>query len=217
MSMDAKIAMANGESQWITCELARRHGHLWRAKSGAIVTSSKTVKRDNCRLTVRDIDALNLPDKALFRQPLRVIVDTHLSVSKEAAIFQQPGKTLVATSTLMTVPQHDENVEYITLAEKDSLIDLNALFHVLGEREINDVLVEAGPTLTGALLQLGLVDELLVYIAPKLLGSKALSMANLPGFSKLSDALCGAFKEVERLGSDLFLVLKLDEFLYDHS
>jgi diaminohydroxyphosphoribosylaminopyrimidine deaminase/5-amino-6-(5-phosphoribosylamino)uracil reductase len=166
---------------------------------------------------VRDIDALNLPDEALFRQPLRVIIDTHLSVSKDAAIFHQSGKTLVATSELMTVPQHDENVEYINLAEKDGLIDLNALLQVLGEHQINDVLVEAGPTLTGALLQLGLVDELLIYIAPKLLGTEALSMANLPGFSKLSDALCGAFKEVERLGSDLYLVLRLDEFLYDNS
>ncbi|MBN9288608.1 MAG: riboflavin biosynthesis protein RibD [Gammaproteobacteria bacterium 39-13] len=222
MSLDGRVAMANGESQWITSVDSRADVQYWRARSGAILTGSQTVKQDNCRLTVRQMKTLDLPEIS-FQQPLRVIVDSKLSISAQAEIFCQPGRTVVATtSTLCSSKQkewinalplaHRSQVECIALAEKENHVDLLALMHWLGEREINDVLVETGPTLMGALLQQGLIDELLLYIAPKLLGSEAKGMIHIPGISKLADHIAGAFAEMEQVGSDLRLVVKLSDF-----
>jgi diaminohydroxyphosphoribosylaminopyrimidine deaminase/5-amino-6-(5-phosphoribosylamino)uracil reductase len=211
MSLDGRVAMENGESQWITSPEARKQGQLWRARSGAILTGSATVLHDNCRLTVRDIERLGLKNESLFRQPLRVIIDSTLSVPGSFAIFHQPGKTIVATSELADLQHkaYGSQVEVVAFAEKEGHIDLQALLFWLGKQEINDVLVEAGPTLVGALLQQDLIDELLVYIAPKLLGSDAKPMAVLPGLSQLSDHIAGEFDRVERVGQDLHLVLNL--------
>ncbi len=212
MSIDGRVAMANGMSQWITDETARKQGHLWRARSGAVLTGSETVLKDNCRLTVRDEQALGLPQGMTFRQPMRVIVDSSLKVPMDKAIFEQPGKTVLAT---LKHGHFSEKAEVIIMPEKEGHVDLQALLEWLGEREINDVLVESGPTLTGVMLQLGLIDELLLFIAPKLLGSDAKPLAFLPGFSELSDHIKGAFTQVEHCGTDLFVVMKLsnNEFL----
>jgi diaminohydroxyphosphoribosylaminopyrimidine deaminase/5-amino-6-(5-phosphoribosylamino)uracil reductase len=210
MSLDGRVAMKNGMSQWITSSEARQQGHLWRARSGAILTGKGTVLQDNCRLTVRDIERLGLKNENLFRQPLRVIIDSTLSVPATAAIFHQPGKTIVATSELANMQQeYGSQVEVIAFAEKNGYVDLQAVLFWLGKQEINDVLVEAGPTLVGALLQENLIDELLIYIAPKLLGSDAKPMAALPGFSQLSDQITGEFERFEVVGQDLHLVLNL--------
>ncbi len=217
MSLDGRVAMASGESQWITGETARKQGHLWRARSGAVLTGNETVLKDNCRLTVRDEQSLGLPEGMVFRQPLRVVVDSSLKVPMDKAIFQQPGKTVVATvkKRQNEIPISNEKREVVVLPEKDGHVDLKALLEWLGEREINDVLVEAGPTLTGVMLQQGLIDEALLYVAPKLLGSDAMPMASLPGFSVLSDHIKGAFTQVEHCGKDLFVVMKIsnNEFL----
>jgi len=157
--------MKNGKSQWITSVEARKQGHLWRARSGAILTGSSTVLHDNCRLTVRDMESLGLEDESLFRQPLRVLVDSTLRVPVDASIFSQPGKTIVATSELAHDKVYGSQVDVISFAKKDGHIDLTSLLAWLAQEEINDVLVEAGPTLVGALLQQQLIDELLVFIA----------------------------------------------------
>lgn len=223
MSLDGRIAMASGESQWITSDASRATAHLWRARSGAILTTNKTVNRDNCRLTVRNTSAFaKLPQGINFVQPLRVVVDSDLSVSPKADIFQQPGKTVIAISDkvsslnlqtwLAQLGEHQERLEYIVSAQKHGHIDITAVLHWLGMREINDVLVEAGSTFTGALLQAGLIDELLVFIAPKFLGQDALPMINLPGLIHLSEHVAGSFEQVQQLGTDLHVVVKLSDF-----
>jgi diaminohydroxyphosphoribosylaminopyrimidine deaminase/5-amino-6-(5-phosphoribosylamino)uracil reductase len=160
---------------------------------------------------VRDIESLGLKEENLFRQPLRVIIDSTLSVPSTAAIFREPGKTMIATSELASKQNknYGDQVDVIPFAEKEGHIDLSALLRFLAKKEINDVLVEAGPTLVGVLLQQNLIDELLIYIAPKLLGSDAKPMAVLPGFSKLSDQIAGKFESVDSVGPDLHLVLNL--------
>lgn len=212
MSLDGKVAMISGESQWITSTESRENAHRWRAKSGAIITGSNTVLADDCRLTVRNIEALKVKENT-FSQPLRVVIDSQLRVPSDKAIFSQEGTTLIATTKNNATTNAQDNV--VVLPSKEGKIDLNALMQFLAEKEINDVLVEAGPTLIGALLKQGLIDELLVYIAPLIMGNDARSFATLSGFDKLANCLKGSFSTVEKNEHDLFAVLKLteDEFL----
>lgn len=217
MSLDGRVAMASGESQWITCPEARTDVQRWRARSGAILTGCQTVKQDNCRLTVRQLELLELFQTQHFQQPLRVIVDSRLTVNPLADIFRQEGKTAVASLHAQAFKEWTKKVptgavECIALPEKEGHVDLQALIEWLGEKEINDVLVEAGPTLMGALLQEALIDELLIYMAPKLLGNDARPMANLPGMTRLQDHIGASFTEVEAIGQDLRLVVKLSDF-----
>lgn len=215
MSLDGRIAMGSGESQWITDTAAREEAHLWRARCGAIVTGSQTVIRDNCRLTVRH-------EKITFLPPLRVIIDSQLRVPANAAIFQQPGKTIIAVSERISLsqqnawisqlPENSSEVACIALPEKEGHVDVAILLQWLGEQEINEVMLEAGAKLTGALLQKGLVDECLIFIAPKFLGSDALGMAHLPGITKLKDHIRGNFVGVTSLGTDLLLMVRLNDF-----
>lgn len=212
-SLDGRIAMAHGESQWITCEASRHQGQVWRARSGAVLTGSGTVIKDDCRLTVKE-------DRAYFQQPLRVIVDTHLRTPPTAAIFQQPGKTAVIISDKVSALQQQNwlkqitaEVECVVLPLHQNHIDLAALLAWLGECQINQVLVEAGPMLTGALLQQGLIDQLLIFMAPKFLGSQALGMVNLPGIERLCDHLPGNFTSIEQIGSDLQIIVQLSSFM----
>ncbi len=210
MSLDAKVAMQSGESKWITSAESRQHVQQWRARSGAILTSSQTVLADDCRCNVRDIASLGLKDETLFRQPLRVVVDSDAKVPLNKAIFQQEGKTLIATCKQgYHAPQ--DNIDTIVLPSKNNKVDLKSLLEYLAKQEINDVLVEAGPTLVGALLQEELVDELLLYIAPKLLGNEARSLAALPGMTKLSEHIAGFFSHAEKINEDLFVVMTLNE------
>lgn len=211
MSLDGRVAMASGESQWITGPQARQNGHEWRARSGAIITTAKTVNTDNCRLTVRHLSFMPAcPPEVMFEQPLRVIVDTQNCVSSDASIFNEPGDTVVVVSS--RVPDLNGDLDYIGLPEEDGHVDLTVLLSWLAEEEINDVLIEAGPTFIGAMLKANLVDELLVYVAPILLGSDAKAMADLPGFSKLSDKIEGSYQCVEQKGTDLFIRVALSEF-----
>jgi diaminohydroxyphosphoribosylaminopyrimidine deaminase/5-amino-6-(5-phosphoribosylamino)uracil reductase len=191
MSVDGRVAMASGESQWITGSLARQHGHCWRARSGAIITGSGTVLADNCRLSVREFELLGLADLNLFRQPLRVVIDSQHRVPPDAAMMHEPGETVLERT------------------RDGSKVDLTALIANLAKREINDVLIEAGPGLVGAFLAQNLIDELLLYIAPSLLGAHAQPLAYLPGLAQLSDKLTGEFGAIERLGSDIHIVFPL--------
>ncbi len=212
-SLDGRIAMANGESQWITSMDARQDGHTWRAKSCAILTGRETVKKDNCRLTARDFHGD-------FRAPIRMVADTQLQVSPTAALFQEPGPVIVALSEKVSLTQQqtwltsvaNENVRCLPLPEKNAKIDLHALLCWLGGQEINHLLVEAGPTLTGALLQAGLIDELLIYIAPKFLGEEGIAMVKLPGFRQLSEHIPGTFATIDGIGPDLRVVVKTSDF-----
>ncbi len=203
-SLDGRTAMASGESRWITGPAARADVQYWRARSCALITGSGTVLTDDPELTVRD------PRYAVegrIRQPLRVVADTRLRVPADAALLRAPGPLLFVHGAA-AVPQLPDvelpDVEH--LACGGDAVDLPALLGVLAERGCNEVLVEAGPRLTGAFLAQGLWDEIVLYVAPKLLGSEARPMATLP-LVALDEALHTTVTECTMVGDDLRLTL----------
>ncbi|MCL2897635.1 bifunctional diaminohydroxyphosphoribosylaminopyrimidine deaminase/5-amino-6-(5-phosphoribosylamino)uracil reductase RibD [Brenneria tiliae] len=210
-SLDGRTAMASGESQWITSAQARQDVQRFRAQSAAILSSGATVLADDPSLTVRwrelDADTQRNYAAADVRQPVRVIVDGRRRVTPQHRIIAQPGQTWLARtgSDERTWP---ETVEQLSLPQHDGGIDLVALMMVLGKRQINSVWVEAGATLAGALLKAGVVDELIVYLAPKLLGDNARGLCVLPGLSRLSQAPEFEISDVRQVGPDLRLRLK---------
>lgn len=211
-SLDGRTAMASGESQWITSPQARRDVQRLRAESHAILTSSATVLADDPALTVR-WDMLSPDVQALYsqedlRQPVRIVIDSQNRVTPEHRIVQQPGETWFAR-TANDARQWPESVRTLTLPVHNGHLDLVLLMMQLGKQQINSIWVEAGPTLAGALLQAGLVDELIVYLAPKLLGSDGRGLCVLPGLDKLADAPQLKFNEIRQVGPDLCLHLTL--------
>ncbi|MBX4775534.1 bifunctional diaminohydroxyphosphoribosylaminopyrimidine deaminase/5-amino-6-(5-phosphoribosylamino)uracil reductase RibD [Klebsiella sp. CVUAS 10191.3] len=209
-SLDGRTAMASGESQWITSPQARRDVQRLRAQSHAILTSSATVLADDPALTVR-WDELNADTQALYpqenlRQPLRIVIDSQNRVTPQHRIVEQAGETLFAR-TREDKRQWPENVRTLLVPEHNGRLDLVVLMMLLGKQQINSIWVEAGPTLAGALLEAGLVDELIVYIAPKLLGSDARGLCVLPGLEKLEQAPHFKFNEIRHVGPDICLHL----------
>lgn len=209
-SLDGRTAMASGESQWITSPQARRDVQRLRAQSHAILTSSATVLADDPALTVR-WDELNADTQALYpqenlRQPLRIVIDSQNRVTPQHRIVEQAGETLFAR-TRADERQWPENVRTLLVPEHNGRLDLVVLMMLLGKQQINSIWVEAGPTLAGALLEAGLVDELIVYIAPKLLGNAARGLCALPGLEELSQAPHFKFNEIRQVGPDVCLHL----------
>jgi diaminohydroxyphosphoribosylaminopyrimidine deaminase/5-amino-6-(5-phosphoribosylamino)uracil reductase len=202
VSLDGKTALASGESQWITSEEARRDAHRVRSASSAIVTGVGTVLRDNPRMTAR------MP--GVERQPLRVILDSRLSTPVDAAILDEPGNVLILTSPESVVdadlyPQ--TNVEIMGCAMQGSSVDLQAVLEELGRRGINDLMLEAGARLSGSMLAQGLVDDLVVYMAPDLLGDAARGMFGIPGIESMQDKQKLRFRDLRQIGRDMRLVL----------
>ncbi len=209
-SLDGRTAMASGESQWITSPQARRDVQRLRAESHAILTTDATVLADDPALTVR-WDELNTDVQAHYpqenlRQPLRIVIDRQNRVTPEHRIVQQPGDILFARCKDDT-REWPDNVRNLNVPEHNGHLDLVLLMMQLGKQQINSLWVEAGPTFAGALLQAGLVDELIVYVAPKLLGSNARGLCVLPGLEKLADAPQFSFSEIRQVGPDLCLHL----------
>ena len=202
-SLDGRTAMASGESRWITSEPARMDVHRMRARSSAILTGSGTVLADDPALTARM--------EGVERQPLRVILDSHLSVPREARVFSPPGETLVLTVVAAGEEKarlEKENVAVVTLPGKEGMVDLEAALDELGAREVNELMVEAGAVLSGGLLRRNLVDEIVLYQAPDLMGSAARSMFDLPGLERMADRLRFEYVDVRRVGRDLRLTLR---------
>jgi diaminohydroxyphosphoribosylaminopyrimidine deaminase / 5-amino-6-(5-phosphoribosylamino)uracil reductase len=205
-SLDGRVALANGASRWITGPDARADVQRLRAESGAVVTGIETVLADDPQLNVRD-PAIEL----LGRQPLRVVLDTGLRMPATARMLTQEGEVLIFTAE-QNLSQADAlrraGAEVIGAPlTGDAHVDLEHVLRELGRRQCNDVLVEAGPTLAGAVLQLGLADELIVYVAPVLLGPDARAMAQLPPLGRLEDARRYALKGSEHIGPDLKITL----------
>ncbi len=201
-SLDGKTAMANGESQWITSEPARLDAHRIRAASSAILTGIGTVLRDDPRMTAR------IPDAG--RQPLRIILDSRLSTPVDARILNESGDVLIITSPNEVRDAGlygQKNVEVIGCPLRDGAIDLEQVMLELGRREINDLMLEAGSRLSGTMLQQNLVDELIVYMAPDLLGSSARGMFRIPGLESIQDKIVLEFRDVTRVGRDIRLTL----------
>ena len=198
-SLDGRTAMQSGESQWITGPEARRDVQHWRARSCAVITGIGTVLADAPRLNVRDD---RFASDGTLRQPLRVILDSRLRSPAQAQIFQPPGSALIAHAGAANADH--PKAECLPCGSEQ--VDLAQLLARLAERECNEVLVEAGPTLAGAFLKDGLCDELILYLAPKFLGANARPLLDLR-FERLEQAIAGEIAEVKRFGPDLRLRL----------
>ena len=200
-SLDGRTAMRSGESQWISGDQSRRDVHHWRARSSAILTGIGTVLADDPALTVRDVKTK--------QQPLRVVVDSKLSTPPSAKILSQPGRVLIATANERITEDIDsEHVEVVYVPATNNTVDLVALMVHLAQREINEVLVEAGPTLSGAMLQANLVDEVLIYLAPKVIGSDGIGMFSLHGLDKLTDCVELDVTDLRQFGDDVRIQLR---------
>lgn len=205
MSVDGRTAMADGKSQWITGEAARADVQRLRARSSAILTGINTVLADDPSLTVRDTDTLG-------RQPLRIILDRRLRIPGEAKLFSQPGETLVFTvygcpdKERALIKAGHPVIRIDGSGEKDFL--LGVLYYLAKENEVNEILVESGPTLAGSLLQAGLVDELIIYMAPVLLGHEAKALLNLSGIKSMDARMKLEFTDIRMVGQDFRITLK---------
>lgn len=202
MSLDGHTALANGQSQWITGEDARRDVQLQRAASSAILTGIGTVLADDPRLSVR---ADELPHTVeLLRQPWRVVVDSHNRLPADARLFSGASRVIQA-GLLPETTQH--RAEYWSLPSHEGRVNLVALVARLAQAGCNDLWVEAGAELGGSLIQLGLVDELWLYTAPMLLGQDSRALVSLAPLTHLAQAKRWHFADTRLLGQDLRLIL----------
>lgn len=202
-SLDGRTALPNGESQWITGPEARLDGHRWRARACAILTGIGTVRDDDPQLTVRGVETL--------RQPLRVVVDSRLEISPDARVLQG-GRVLVVAAIeapLQASVIEATGAEVICLANADGKVDLPALLRELAKRGVNELHVEAGFKLNGSLMREGLVDELLLYVAPCLLGDASRGLFNLPELESLEEKRRMRWHELRQVGADLRIMARL--------
>lgn len=202
-SLDGKTALNNGRSQWITHEPARLDGHRWRARACAILTGIGTVRDDDPQLTVRGVET--------SRQPLKVVVDSRLELPLSAQVLVG-GKLLVAAAVSDTeriAALSECGAEVVVLPNKQGKVDLAALLGELASRGINEIHSEAGFKLNGSLLREGLVDELLLYLAPTLLGDAARGMFDLPELADLGGRHDLKITDLARVGADIRILARL--------
>lgn len=201
-SLDGRTALADGQSRWITGPEARRDGHAWRARACAIMTGIGTVKDDNPQLTVRDVET--------SRQPLRVVVDSRLEASPDAKV--------VGNGVLIAAAEHRvermqalqaRGAEVVVLPNASGKVELPDLMLELAHRGVNELHVEAGYKLNGSLFREGLVDELLIYLAPSVLGDTAHGMFHLPALKSLADAPAINITDVQKIGPDLRILARV--------
>ena len=200
VSIDGATAMESGESQWITGEVARKDVQKLRASSGAILTGSGTIKIDNPSLTVRD-ETLNAID------PIRVIIDTKLQTAPDAKIYQDDKTTWIfcvddENKTLF----QNKNTEVFKVEKNENYVNLRSVLEILAKKGINDLLVEAGSHLCGALIREELVNEFVIYQAPLIMGSNTRKMFHTPGYNKLNESLRINIKESKKLGEDIKMI-----------
>lgn len=201
-SLDGKTALNNGASQWITGAAARADGHAWRARACAILTGIGTVREDDPSLTVREVQTT--------RQPLLIVVDSHLDISPAARVLADGNALVVCADgdAARVARLRDLGVEVLDLPNANGKVELPALLRVLGERQLNEIHVEAGYKLNGSLLREHCVDELLAYFAPCILGD-AQGMFHLPALSSLDDKLTFRFTDVRTIDNDLRVMARL--------
>jgi diaminohydroxyphosphoribosylaminopyrimidine deaminase / 5-amino-6-(5-phosphoribosylamino)uracil reductase len=222
LSLDGRTALSNGKSQWISGEAARLDVQLWRARACAVLTGIDTVLADDARLNVRDV--------ATERQPLRVVLDSQLRMPLTARMLQDcvrvaaeppgtPRHPLCGEKVLIYTAERDEKksaalknagAAVTVLPDGNRQVDLNAMLRDLAQHGCNEVLLEAGSTLNGAMMRAGLVDELLLYVAPQLLGDKARGMAALGGLESLDQRINLKWQDVRQVGNDLRITAKVE-------
>lgn len=212
MSLDGRTAMASGESQWITSPEARADVHNLRAECSAILTGINTVLADDPSLTVRI-------DKEVV-QPMRVVLDSKLQMPLSAKMLTIPGRTIILTCKYSNsvhpelverrlIEIQNTGAEVYQLPENQGRLNLAEVMRFMAGQEINEVLVEAGAVLNGALLSDNLVDEWVIYMAPKILGDQGRGLFHLPGLEKLGDANVLVFNEIRSIGKDLKINLSM--------
>jgi diaminohydroxyphosphoribosylaminopyrimidine deaminase/5-amino-6-(5-phosphoribosylamino)uracil reductase len=206
MSLDGRTAMASGESQWITSVAARHDVHRLRARSSAIVTGIGTVLADDPSLTAR------LEQDVEVVQPMRVVLDSQLRMPTTARMLSQPGRTLILTvnaDAAKAAALQAAGAEVRLLDSHSGRVDLEQVLALLAEEQLNELLLEAGPTLNGALLQAGLVDELVLYMAPHLMGDGARGLMTLPGVEKMADRVELQIVDMRSVGRDWRMTCRL--------
>ena len=209
MSLDGRTAMASGESKWITGQPARSDVQRWRARSCAVLTGIGTVLQDDPALTVRAADLdIAAADAIAQRQPLRVLLDTRGRIPTTARILAKLGRVLVINADANAPTIAAPHVEQVRL-DSASSIDLPQVLRLLADKSCNEVWIEAGATLAGSFIQQGLVDELIIYAAPKLLGSRARPLFELP-LDTMAAQLSLNIVDVRAVGNDWRITATLD-------
>ncbi len=205
MSLDGKIATRTGDSKWITCEESRRYVHTLRRQNDAIMVGIGTALVDDPYLTARGEDGVPLP-----RQPLRVVVDSRANIRPDAATLRQPGKTMVAVAE---IPEHaraaleSAGAEVFSAPMGNGWVDLKGLLAELGRRGITSVFVEGGGTLSGSLFDAGLVDRVVAFVAPVIIGGdRAPSPVGGQGATLMPDAVRLSDVRIERFGADVAII-----------
>lgn len=196
-SLDGRTALFNGQSQWITGASAREDGHRWRKRAGAVLSGIGTVLKDNPQLDVRFVTTA--------RQPMRVVIDSRLQTPPTARLLSPPGDVLIFTATAdveAAAALRERGAQIVCLPDAQQRVDLAAMTKHLAERGVNELHVEAGHKLNASLLRAGLVDELLVYLAPRLLGMGR-EMAEFGPLQRLAESLDFRFTDVALIGEDL--------------
>lgn len=205
MSLDGKMGLKNGESQWITSETSRLHGQRWRARSCAIMTGVGTILADDPWLNIRNIKQ--------ERQPDLVIIDSHLRTPANAKVLDTERRTYIYTAAPSSAFSHKNShiISTQSMTEKSTVVNLKNVLDDLCKKDINEIHLEAGPTLNGAFLQENLVDEFLIYIAPKIIGP-GLEVASMPALQHLRDAKLLQIETLEKIDGDIFLRAKNNSY-----
>ena len=196
-TLDGRTALANGQSQWITGAEARKDGHRWRARACAVATGAGTVRADDPRLTVREVETP--------RQPLRVVIDSHVETPAKARVLQGEKALVFAAVAGKSLP----NAEIVVLPNAGGKVDLKKMLEELARRGVNELHVEGGFKLNGSLVREGCVDEFLIYLNPSLLGDSALGMVNLAEMTSLDQRVALKIRSVQQVGEDLRIVARL--------
>ena len=201
MSLDGKIAARSGDSKWISGEESRQFAHLLRARTDAIMVGINTVLADDPQLTARDADG-----NANERQPMRVVLDGRGRMPRDAKMLSAPGDTLLVTAELTSM-EGMGRTEVVAMSGDDGRVDLRALLAMLGERDVTSVLVEGGGAVLGSLFDLNMVDKVVAFVAPVIIGGKdAISPVGGKGIAAMEDAMRLRDVEVRRFGEDVAVI-----------
>ncbi|CAL4324698.1 Riboflavin biosynthesis protein RibD, partial [5-amino-6-(5-phosphoribosylamino)uracil reductase] [Buchnera aphidicola (Cavariella theobaldi)] len=212
MSLDGRIALKNGDSKWITSKYARQDVQIFRAKSSVMLSTSSTILIDDPYFTVRTEE---FPKKIqsifpykIFQHPIRAIIDSQNRIKLSHKIIQTNGPIWLIRlkSDKKTWPK---NVKEIIVPKYDDNIDILSLLKIFGQQELNKIWIESGSKFSSFLLKKGLIDEIIIYIAPKILGNQAQPLFILENIIKLSECLKWNFKDIKKIGSDIRLRLEI--------
>ncbi|WP_230209723.1 bifunctional diaminohydroxyphosphoribosylaminopyrimidine deaminase/5-amino-6-(5-phosphoribosylamino)uracil reductase RibD [Solemya velum gill symbiont] len=216
MSVDGRTAMANGESKWITSDASRKDVHRLRARSSAVVTGIGTLLADDPSLNVRlnDEELSGVTLDAPLTLPLRVIMDADLRTPPDARVLQLEGDTLIVTASTDSERSRalaDTGTELLVIDRESGHLDWQHLLRELTEQQINDVLIEAGATIAGSALRAGIIDELVLYMAPHLMGDDARGLVHLPGLDTMEQRIELQLTDLRQLGNDMRMTYRIKE------